>query len=215
MGPSATARFYQLLIEHCQKKGLKNNSEYPYIVIYNLPVPDLIADQKNKDITLEMVISGLKKLENFGADFIVIPCNTIHSYIAEFRKSVNIPIISLIEKTVESIDCKKVGIIGSKTTITEGLYQNKLKEIGVECSVPSDLNSVSDIIKRIISGKNTLEDKLFILKEIREMNDIEGVILGCTELPLIIGQKDLSIEVFDTLDILAERAVMEVMKNDD
>src|SRR3989338_2351578 len=194
MGPSATARFYQLLIENCQKQGLKNNDEYPYIVIYNLPVPDLIADQNSKEITLEMIIAGLKKLESFGADFIVIPCNTIHAYIDTFRKAVTVPKISIVEVTVERICAKKIGILGSKTTMKEGIYQFALEEKGKEIILPENMDRVSDVIKKIIGGEDEKEDELFLIEEIRKMSrkGAEAVILGCTELPLIVNGENSS-----------------------
>jgi len=212
MGPSATARFYQLLIENCQKQGLKNNDEYPYIVIYNLPVPDLIADQNSKEITLEMIIAGLKKLESFGADFIVIPCNTIHAYIDTFRKAVTVPIISIVEVTVERICAKKIGILGSKTTMKEGIYQFALEEKGKEIILPENMDRVSDVIKKIIGGEDEKEDELFLIEEIRKMSrkGAEAVILGCTELPLIVNGENSPLPVFDTLSILAECSVKEV-----
>lgn len=216
MGPSATARFYQIIIDECQKKGLKSNDEYPYILIYNLPVPDLIGDQNKKEITLKMIKDGLKKLEYSGADFVVIPCNTVHLFIDMFRKTVNIPIISLIEETVVEIkekNIEKVGIIGSKTTITENVYQKLLKGNGIKSLTPKHLDEISNIIKRIVSGENTNEDKRFILKNIEEMvqGGAEGIVLGCTELPLIISQEGIEVPIFNTLEILAKKTVSEVL----
>jgi aspartate racemase len=212
MGPGATVRFYQLIIENCQKMGLKNNDEYPHIIIYNLPVPDLVSNRRNNQIALDMIIHGLRKMESFGADFIVIPCNTMHLYIDTFRRSVDLPIISLVEEVVNRIEYQTVGILGSKTSITSMLYQSKLKKRGISYVIPKDVNKISDIIKRIISGDNTEEDKQIVQNEIRQMKGAEAVILGCTEHPLIIRQQDVDIPVFDTLDILARKTVEEAIR---
>ena len=216
MGPSATARFYQLMINKCQEFGVKRNDEYPHIVIYNLPVPDLIHNQNKKKIAIEMVINGLKKLEAFGVDFIVMPCNTIHLYFNLFRRSLRIPMINLIDATVEKVvegGYRKVGLIGTETTITSNLYQSKLKSRGIKCFTPKNLRRISKVIKKIISGTNTPKDKQFIINEIIRMKGIQAIILGCTELPLIIKQNDVPIPVLNTLDILAESAIKEVFEN--
>ncbi|MBU3896319.1 MAG: amino acid racemase [Nanoarchaeota archaeon] len=199
MGPSATIRFYQTIIEKCQKSGLKDNHHYPHILIYNLPAPDIINDQKNKDLTLEMIKDGLRKLESSGVNFIVIPCNTVHIFINELRKCVNVPIVSIIEETLkETENDKNIIVLGSKTTIENNLYGLP----GIE---------MSHIIKKIIAGENTAQDKRFVINTINN-SEADGIILGCTELPLIVDEKDVDIPIFNSLDILAKSALKRIIK---
>jgi len=213
MGPLATIRLYRNIIETCQKEfGMKNNDEYPHMLIYNLPVPDLISDKKRGDIALAMINNGLKKLEHAGADFIIIPCNTVHVFIDELRKSVNIPIISIVDETVNLIkntNIRKVGIIGSKTTLTERLYQDKLESVGIKTIVPENLDCISTVIKRIVCGISSETDKCIVTGIIKEMveNGAGGIVLGCTELPLIISQDDVEVPIFDTLRIIADKSI--------
>jgi len=216
MGPEASIEFYRRLIRISQTDfQVRRNEDYPFILIYAIsPSAGMVSDKS--EASFGVIIKGLKKLEETGVDFVAIPCNTVRLYINRFRKAINVPILSIIDETVEKVaekKLKKVGIFGSKTTVAQGLYQNSLKKRGIESMVPNDdeLEKLVKIIFRIIASENTKEDKRFLLGCINRMltQGAEGIILGCTEIPLVVKQEDTGIPIFDTLEILAKACLRE------
>ncbi len=218
MGPQATVDFYRRLISLAQKEfDARNGKDFPFILIFNISPPDIISG-KNRRI-LPFLEEGVKRLEEGEADFIVIPCNTVHVFINELKKTVTIPILSLIEETIRSVrnkGLKRVGILGTKTTIKEEIYQEKLEKFKIKSIVPgkADLRQLVEIISRVIAGERKEEDKDFILALINKMvnQGAQGIILGCTEIPLIIKQEDVNVPIFDTLEILAKVCLMRYYK---
>src|SRR3990167_8062552 len=132
LGPETTARFYLKVVFACSKI----NGKRPKILISNVAVPlkieeKLITEAKNIRGILPFVIDSAIQLEKGGADFIVIPCNTVHVFIDEVRKSVNIPVLSIVEETTKFLKKRKieeVGILATPTTIKNKLYDLKLQK---------------------------------------------------------------------------------------
>lgn len=218
MGPQATVDFYRRLIFLAQKEfDARSNKDFPFILIFNISPPDIISGKNRK--ASPFLEEGVKKLEEGEADFIAIPCNTAHVFINELRKTVAIPILSIIEETVKAVrnkGLKRVGILGTKTTIKEGIYQEKLEKFKIKSIVPekTDLKQLVEIISRVIARERREGDKDFILALIDKMvnQGAQGIILGCTEIPLIIKQEDVNVPIFDTLEILAKACLIRYYK---
>ncbi|MDP7477501.1 MAG: amino acid racemase [Candidatus Peribacteraceae bacterium] len=213
MGPSASLDFYRMLIE--QSDG-QTNEGYPHILLSNLPVPDFIEDRSREEEAVQMVEDEARKLEQAGADFLVITCNTMHLHLDRFQNVVSIPFISMIDAVVDCVrgdgfDC--VGLLGSPTTICSGLYQEPLKHLGIKVIIPNegDQSFITHTIFRIIAGKADTHDSLKISMIIDRLRCAggQGVILGCTELPLLVSEMDLSVPLFKSSEILAKRAFCE------
>ena len=215
MGPEATVTFYRDLILLCQEKfNSKYDDDYPNIIIYNLPVPDVVEGINKPKRVLETLEVGLKTLENAGADFIVMPCNTINYFYEDMKNMIKIPLYNIIEETTKEVkykSLKKIGILATKTTIKTKLYDKMFKKYNLNIIRPSkrELKILNEVILNIMEGKFYKKDKKSIIKIIRKMQyqGAEGIILGCTELPLIIKQKDVNIKVFDTITILANATI--------
>ena len=208
MGPEATAEFYLRVIRLFQKKyGCVNDSDYPEMFIYNLPLPDVVNSTSRLNIQ-KYLKYGLKVLEQAGSKCIVSPCNTANTYFYCIKSRV--PIINIIDETIKLVD-SKVGIIGIKQTILSKIYQKKIRKKGCEYILPNtrELQIITNIIMNILSGKKLSNDRLALLKIIKRFKKekCKGVMLACTELPLIISQKDTNLKVLDTLQILAESTV--------
>ena len=149
-----------------------------------------------------------------GVDFIVIPCNTVHYFYEEMQAAVNIPIISIIEKTVDfAKNFKKPIILSSETTNKLKLYENKLKENYVDFFSVDDQTQhvLNNIIKKVMSGNDCIKEKEIIYKKVQELKQkgADSVILGCTELPLALNQEFLKIKTISTLEILANATIIE------
>lgn len=210
MGPEASANFYYKIIKYCQNKYKSvQDIDYPHVVIYSMHLQGFnetgILNQKN---VLSQLIKGIKILENSGCDFIVIPCNTVHYFIEELSQSVKIPILSIIDETINKIKENKVGLIASETTMNLDIYQSKLKENNIDCLTPDkkDYRKITKLILEVMGGKVNNKTKDDVLKIIKKMNS-ESLVLGCTELPIVINQKDTKIKIYDTLQILSEATV--------
>jgi len=215
MGPEATADFYLRIIRIFQKKyGAIYDSDFPEILIINLPIPDVVENPKEEDKVREMLINAVKKLEKSGADFIAIPCNTVTYYISEMKNEVSIPIINIIKETANEVSksgIKKVGLLGTEMTIESNIYTNALKDIQILTLNKTEQKETTKIILNILAGKKSRKDRKILTQFIQKLRDLGArkVILGCTELPLAIKSNT---DVFDTLEILAKSTVERAAK---
>ena len=135
MGPEATADLYLHIIQLFQQKyGAIYDSDFPEIIIVNLPIPDVVENANEQNIVKEMLIEGVKKLEKAGADFVAIPCNTVTYYIKEMQSAVSIPIINILQETTNAIiksGIEKVGLLGTETTIKNRIYDDVLRNFQI------------------------------------------------------------------------------------
>jgi aspartate racemase len=215
MGPESTAIFYHALIQRCQKQyGAQYDSDYPEIFIYNLPIPDVVEGLTNPEETLDVLIGGAKKINSIGVDFMVMPCNTAHYFYPGMAKAVSIPFICIFLATAKKIKSRgytKVGFLSTETTVKYKSYDKDFEKNGIELVLPEgdDKESLTKIIMNILAGRKLDSDKE-TLKQIIERLKTRGakaIVLACTDLPILLKQEDVDIEVFDTVEILAEATV--------
>jgi aspartate racemase len=225
MGPGASADLYQRIIVYAQKKyRAEQDYDYPPMIIYNLPLIGFSEmGFENPDIVKQQLIAGVKKLEQAGSDFIAIACNTVHYFYDDMQAAVNIPIINIMEATVARVREKnygRVGVLCSESMNKLGLYQTVLANSAIESHLVDESKQkiLNSVILHVMSGSQGPEQKEQIKKIIDDFTarGDEAIILGCTELPLAITQKDLDTKLFDSTQILAE-TVLEYAysKNDD
>lgn len=217
-GPAATADFFTDIVKIAQNKyGAEQDTDFPEVILYNMGMDGFnetgFADS---EAVKNQLIVGVKKLETWGADFVTLPCNTVHFFTKEMREAMSIPLISIVESTVLEIKnrgIKKVGIISSRSTRDLELYKKAIEGAGVETVVATDREQeiLDTIVLQVMSGKQGLKETTEMKEMIDRMtNDgAEGIVLGCTELPLAITQNDSDIPLYNTIHILAERAVYE------
>jgi aspartate racemase len=218
MGPESTAIFYHELIIQCQKQyGAQYDEDYPEIFIYNLPIPNVVEGLKNPKKTLPVLVKGAKKMESIGVDFLVMPCNTAHYFFNWIKKDVSIPFLSIIEETakkVKSKKYKKVGLLATETTIKYKIYEKVFDEYGIEIVVPKEQDKVTKIILNILAGRKLDKDKNELKKIIEKLknNGAEAIILGCTDLPILLKPEEIDLETFDTVEVLAESTIKYAVK---
>lgn len=216
LGVETTAHFYMEVVFACSRISGKR----PQILISNVAVPlsvekELITEARNEKNILPFLINAAKQLENGGASFIVIPCNTVHLFIEEIRKSVNIPVLSIIEETsnfLRNRKVKEVGVFATTATIKNKLFDENLKQGGIKIITPRAINQakMGAIINRLVNNKQTKKDKDEFLEIIEDTN-AKNVILACTDLQILNPKID-GVNIFDTMNILAKAAVREVLK---
>ena len=166
--------------------------------------------------------AAAQSLERAGADIIAICTNTMHKVYPQVQQSVNIPVLHIAEATARKLTergIKKVALLGTKYTMTQDFYKDKIIEAGIQVLVPQekDLEMVNRVIYgELCQGLISLESKKEYFRVIKglEKQGAEGVILGCTEIGLLIGQKDLDLPVFDTARIHAEQAALYALGED-
>lgn len=211
MGPQATAEFYRILIEKSiREHGAVNNDDFPSVVIDSVPVPDFISSQEHLSQARAMLIDRTKRLNAYGVGRIGIACNTAHLLLNELRAVSGAPIVSIMDVAASLVAQKKitrVGLLASPMTYKTKLYQTALKNTATVITPNVKLQSdLDDLIRAVISGKNikTLKTIAYPLIEsfIRKQR-VEAIILGCTELPLIVDTP-MSVPTISSLDILAD-----------
>lgn len=210
MGPEATAELYLQIIRIFQQEyGAVYDNDYPEILICSLPLPDIVEKVASREEIIKKLTEGLRKLEKAGADFVAIPCNTVISFLSEIKCCVSIPIVNIVEETlleIEKTKLKKVGLLATELTTKSGLYLNPFPEIEVLVLPDENLKEITQIIIRVLSGKKNAEDIILLQSFIKDLQDkgAEKVILGCTELPLLIPEGK---DTLNTINILARSIV--------
>jgi aspartate racemase len=215
IGPESTMIYYQYIVrEHHRQHG---NLQYPEVLILSANYQDYEAClcQGQWKVIITKVTQALKSLQKAGAHYGLIACNTLHVVFDEIQDQSPIPLISIVEATIESIEqkgMKTVGLLGTCLTMNSGVYRENLETRGIETLVPSeeDRRFVDEVIrKELVLGVIKAKSRRRFVRIIDEMSSLgaEGVILGCTEIPLLISQRDCQIQLFDTALIHAQKAL--------
>jgi aspartate racemase len=216
MGPQSSVFIYQRIIEMATDRfNAVNNSDFPNIIIHNIPVPDFISSTSQKNEAKKIIIKSIKDLEKIKVTKFAIACNTVHLLLPDFQKATKIPFISMIDLVVVQsllLGAKKVGLLASPTTLKTKLYEEPLLAKGIKVVKPSkkDYQLLNNIIRIILSGKslpNDIKNKYINLVKSFLDKKVDLIILGCTELPLALNYletfKDNEIKFISCVDILS------------
>ncbi|WP_299133821.1 aspartate/glutamate racemase family protein [uncultured Tenacibaculum sp.] len=212
--PQSTIMYYQVLNNLASKEyGDKHSAK---VIINSVDFGEIskLQSEGKWDVLDGIMANAAKSLENAGATCILICANTMHLTIEAIRKVVQIPVIHIAEATGEQIlekKISKVALLGTKYTMEKTFYIDVLKNMGIEVIIPEkvDREIVHTIIYDELSKgvlKATSKEAYTTIINKLEKEGAEGVILGCTEIPLLIQQEDVSIPVFDTTTIHATKA---------
>ncbi|MDP3725717.1 MAG: amino acid racemase [bacterium] len=221
VGPQTTSKVYLSIIKLIRERG---EEKYPPIVIYNLPFPFVIEHEAivqgiNAEKMIPYLIDGAKILEKSGVDFGILPCNTLHKFIEEIRKAVKFPFISILEETALALKdrkVKKVGILATETTIESKIYEDVLKNNGINILYPSkdEQNIVNNIIVELLNEteNNLQREELENVCNALHVRGAEIILLACTDLQLIASGIKTSVPIVDTTEILVNASVREMIK---
>lgn len=220
LGPETTSKFYLETVFECFEK---DNKDRPPMLIWNVPLPYQVEERfitkaEGEEEYSPFLVDAAKRLEAGGADFIVIPCNSVHILIDEIRNAVNIPVLSIIEETTKFLKEKQineVGILATSATLRKRLYEDKLntEKITVHTPIEDDQNKMGEIINNLIHSRHNDQDKLELTKIVRNFADqnVKTILLACTDLQLITPEVD-DAETYDTMKILIDATVREIFK---
>ena len=216
MSWESTVTYYKIINETVKERldGLHSAK----CVLYSVDFQEIEECQANRDWEKSGEILGeaAYNLEKAGADFIVICTNTMHKVINEIKEKISIPILHIAEMTAEKIlerKIKNIALLGTKYTMEQNFYKEKLIEKGINVIIPdkTDIKIINDIIyEELCLGIINPESKTKYLEIIKklEKEGAEGVILGCTEIGMLVKKGDTDIPLFDTAIIHAEQAAI-------
>jgi aspartate racemase len=211
----STIEYYRLINEQVNERlGDVNSAK---IILYSVNFSEIkMLTQQDRWEEIATIISNIaRNLQRAGADCILIGANTMHKIAAQIQEAITIPIIHIAEVTAAEIKkqkLKKVALLGTKYTMQLDFYKDKLGAEGITTIIPGedDITFINDAIY-IEMGKGiflpTTKGKFLNIINALVMSGAEGVILGCTEIPLLIKQADCAVAVFDTTMIHATAAV--------
>lgn len=220
--PESTVSYYLHITRSIVEKF--GNYSYPEIIIYSVNLENYHQwrDQNKWDLIVDDLIKSSNQLKAAGADFGLIATNTMHKVFDAVQSAISLPLINIIDVTIEKVKAKgisKVGLLGTKFTMSEDFYKERLIKNGITVLVPGieDQEFIHQIIINQL-GRGILMNEsrnkyLNIIDKLID-NGAEGVILGCTEIPLLIKQSDCEIPVFDTAVIYAEAALDEAIRGE-
>jgi aspartate racemase len=212
MGPQSTAPFISLVVEQCQKQyGAKNDIDFPPMMIYSLPTP-FYLDRPIDDAKMRRtLIAGLRHLESTGVDFIAMPCNSVHKYYPEIAAQIEVPLLNMIDITVQARpeSVKRLALLATRFTVAAGLYQAEAAKYGVEMLVSEDWQTTVDSVLTLIdegqidTARSHWNDLLTHL----EAAKVDAAVVACTDLNVVSAGGVSRLPLLDSALCLARATV--------
>lgn len=211
----STVDYYRIINEQINERLKGLNAAR--IILYSVNYGDIkeLTDQDRWDDIAEMISDAARKVEAAGADCLVLGANTMHRIAPLVQQAVKIPLIHIAEATAQSIKrqgLSKVALLGTKFTMELDFFKDKLAELGITTIIP-EVDSREYIHKAIYNemGKGLFLEKtrghFLETMEHLKLAGAQGIILGCTEIPMLIKQEDFNLPLFDTTLLHASAAV--------
>lgn len=220
MSWESTAGYYKAINEGIKNKlGGLHSAQIAMVSIDFDPIAKL-QRQDDWDTAALILSDAAKKIEAAGADFLLICTNTMHKVAPQIEQAIGIPILHIADATAEVLiqhGIKTVGLLGTAFTMEQAFYKNRLQEkYGLEVITPNatDRKIVHNVIfNELCMGKIESGSKLEYLRIINTLseNGAEAIILGCTEISMLIKQSDTTVVLYDTTQIHANKAVEEMI----
>lgn len=220
MSWESTVTYYKIINETVKERlgGLHSAK----CILYSVDFQEIEECQANGnwEKSGEILGEAANNLEKAGADFIVICTNTMHKVVDQIKEKISIPILHIAEMTAEKIlekGLKNIALLGTKYTMEQDFYKSKLIEKGINVIIPdkNDIEIINEVIYDElclgIINSNSKKKFLEIVDKLRNKG-AEGIILGCTEIGLLIKNEDTDVPLFDTAIIHAEQAAMYSIK---
>lgn len=210
MGLESTIEYYKKIMYQYQKHNKQDG--FANIVIDSVNIFDMLKFCKEKDYIglKDFLLKSVNNVYSAGAVFCAIASNTPHIVFEELEKVSPIPLLSIVDETFKEVkkqDCTIVGLIGTKFTMQEDFYKNIFAQNDIQIITPKEIDQKyinQKIFEELEFGivKNETKDNFIkIINELKIQYNLNGIILGCTELPMIVKKEDIDVKVFNTTDI--------------
>lgn len=215
LSPESTVSYYL----HITRSYVKRFGDYGYpeIVIYSVNLEKYHTWRRADrwDIVAENLIAAARNLRRAGADFALIATNTMHKVFDIVQDAVTLPLINIIDVTgakARQAGYKKLGLLGTAYTMSDGFYHDRIARFGVKVVVPHDEDQRTVhriIVEELVQGQLVESSRAAYVRIASELAALgaEGIILGCTEIPLLLKQQDAPVPLLDTAIIHAEAAL--------
>jgi aspartate racemase len=215
-GPESTLDYYRLIIDKYHQ--LRGEESLPEIIIYSMDMYILLSlvEQQRWDDVTEFLLKGVNTLHKAGADFGIISANTPHIVYERLKGSSPIPLISIVEETskkAKEIGLNRVGLLGTSFTMQSDFFQKVFANYNISVIVPREQEQEYIQLKLMTEielgqfNEKTRDGLLAIVKRMVDEESIQGVILGCTELPLILTKDEFGIPFLNTTRIHVDSAI--------
>jgi len=211
----STVEYYRIINEQTNRK--LGGHHYARSVIYSLNYNDIDAFNRagNRDRVYSLILDAGKSLNRAGVDFFVLCANTLHQFADRFEQEIGKPLVHIADATaveIQRMGFSRVGLLGTRQTMVMDFYKRRLKYKGIEAIIPRAddrefiQNTINqELIKNVFRKES--KDRFLGIMNVLYAAGAQGIILGCTEIPLLIGQNDTHIPLFNTLEIHARAAV--------
>ena len=215
MSPESTIEYYQYITRtYTQRYG---DYAYPEVLIYSVSFQSYVdwPEQDRWDLVAQDLSDAARRLEKAGADVIVIATNTMHLVVDEVQANVTVPVLSLLDVVADAVlarGMRTVGLLGTRFAMEKGFYQDALARRGITVLVPDEVDRAyvnTVIYDELVAGQIRDESRARYVAIIDKLagQGAEGVILGCTEIPLLVRKGDVDLPLFDTTILHAEAAL--------
>jgi len=220
IGPESTVDYYRLIIAAYREQ--RRDGSYPAIIINSIDlnkIRDLVTASALADLT-EYLVAEVQRLARAGADFGLLAANTPHIVFDDIRRQSPIPLLSIVEATCEAakaLGLKRLGLLGTRFTMQGRFFHDVFTRAGITLVVPADDEQAyihEKYLGELVNGvflPETRERLLEIIHRLKESYGVEGVILGGTELPLILRDACSNIPFLDTTKIHVDAAVAQML----
>jgi len=220
-GPESTIDYYRLLIAAFRERRPDGGS--PPLIINSIAGDQLLNLLNTNDLAgvTATLLPELRRLEQAGVEIGLLTSCTLHIVFDDLRRSSPIPLISIVEATAEAVEgqrLKRVGLFGTRLTMTNGFFHKVFEQAGIELVTPDttdqeyiDATYFTELVRGVFR-EQTRKRFVAIAQGMKQHRGIEGLILGGTELPLLLRDaNDIAIPVFDATRLHVERAVRELL----
>ncbi|MEA3353878.1 MAG: aspartate/glutamate racemase family protein [Campylobacterota bacterium] len=220
MSWESTLEYYKIINETVNKKLGKLHSAKIVMISVDFEPIEVLQHKGDWDGTAYILSKSSKDIEAANADFLVICTNTMHKVVPKIEKHISIPILHIADATAQKLkddNIKKVALLGTSFTMEQDFYKQRLTSYGLEVMIPEtkDRKTIHSIIyDELCMGIINKESKIKYIDIINKLikNGAQGVILGCTEIGMLIKQEDVDIKVYDTTLIHAQKAVEKALE---
>jgi aspartate racemase len=220
MSWESTVGYYRAINEGVKNKlGGLHSAQIAMVSVDFGPIEKL-QHQGDWEGTALILVEAAKRIEAAGADFLLICTNTMHKVAPQIEQAITIPILHIADATAETLirnNMKTVGLLGTAFTMEQDFYKGRLEDkYGLKVIIPNadDRKIVHNVIyNELCLGKTELTSKHEYLRIISELslNGAEAIILGCTEISMLVKQSDTNVPLYDTTEIYARKAVEELI----
>ncbi|PFL64593.1 amino-acid racemase [Bacillus cereus] len=212
MGPKSTGPFVDTVVATCQTiYGAKHDMDFPHMMIYSCPTPFYMDRLIDHEAMKKAIIEGAQNLESTGVEFIAMPCNTAHLYFEELQHSLSIPILNIVDETLQAIpeNTKRVALLATEATIQAGIYQDGIAKCNIEYIHHEKWQEmINQIITCTKSGEIKEARELWNALVLQLQDEVDTAIIACTDLNVVSSE-----DFVDSAQCLAEAVVRMYVEN--